>query len=127
MFTMVISDFQPKSSIVAVTSSSRSVVVKYTTFSSRTPVAANCFATSSVPAPGGPVTRSVKPRGMPLMSALSSAAMPVGTTFAMSPLDLDRLVTDEIEHVPNLVCFVLLHREDDRVGLPRSEVVHQNM
>src|SRR3990172_7575811 len=127
MFTIWRSAFHPKSSIVEVTSLSRSVVVKYTTFSSFTPADANCFATSSVPAPGGPVTRTVNPRGRPLMSALSSAAIPVDTTFAISLLDLQSLVAHEVQHVPNLLRLVLLHREDYRVRLLRSEVVHEDV
>src|SRR6266508_969894 len=129
MFTISMFGFQPKSSIVEVTSSSRSVVVKYTTFSSFTPAPANCFANSSVPAPGGPVTRTVNPFGSPFMRALSRAAIPVDTTFGTSPLpfDLERLVAHEVEHVPDLLRLVLLHGEDDRVRLLRPEVVHEDV
>src|SRR5213592_1619991 len=103
MFTISRSAFQPKSSIVEVTSSSRSVVVKYATFSSRTPAPANCFARSSVPDPGGPVTSTVDPFGTPFIRALSRAAIPVDTTFATSPLPLnleglvDREAVDGVE------------------------------
>src|SRR5688572_7545351 len=126
MFTISMSVVQPKSSIVAVTSSSRSVVVKYTTFSSLTPAPANCFARSSVPDPGGPVTRTVKPFGRPFIRALSRAVIPVETTFGTSPLplDLEGLVAHEVQHVPDVLRLVLLHGEDDRVRLLRPEVVH---
>src|SRR2546422_2094307 len=129
MFTISMSDFHPKSSIVAVTSSLRSVVVKYTTFSSRTPAPANCFAASSVPEPGGPVIRTVYPLGSPFIRALSSAAIPVEATFGTSALrlDLQGLVAHEVQHVADLVGFVLLHGEDDRVRLLRAEVVHKDV
>src|SRR5437867_1320911 len=129
MFTISMSGFQPKSSIVDVTSSSRSVVVKYTTFSSLTPAPANCFASSSVPAPGGPQTRSVKPFGSPFIRALSRAAIPVDTTFGTSPLplDLEGLVAHEVQHVPDLLRLVLLHREDEGVRLLRPQVVHEDV
>src|SRR3990170_2282314 len=130
MFTILMSPLQPKSFIVEVPSSSRSVVVKYTTFSSLTPAPANCFATSSVPDPGGPVTSIVKPFGSPFIRALSRAVIPVETTFTMAsrlPLDLENLVAHEVEHVPDLLRLVLHHGEDDRVRLLRPQVVHQDV
>src|SRR5437667_12581126 len=44
-----------------------------------------------------------------------------------SSAELDRLVGDEDEHVPDLLRLVLLHREDDRIGPPRAKVFHQDM
>src|SRR2546428_9137897 len=129
MFTISMSDFHPKSSIVDVTSSSRSIVVKYTTFSSLTPAPANCFAASSVPEPGGPIMRTVNPFGRPFIKALSRAAIPVEATFATLPLrlDLQRLVAHEVQHVPDVLRLILLHGEDDCVRLLRAEVVHQDV
>src|SRR5467141_264382 len=41
--------------------------------------------------------------------------------------DIDRLVGDEDEHVPDLFGLVLPHRENDRVGASRAEVVHEDV
>src|SRR5437660_823319 len=58
------------------------------------------------------------------MISLARRAFPIRRSVGSSA-ELDRLVGDEDEHVPDLLRFVLLHREDHRVGPPRAKVVHE--
>src|SRR3990172_3738337 len=128
MLTTRMSVLNPKASIAAMSSWSRSPVVKNTTFSVSWFAPANCFAKSSRAVPGSPVTRIVKPRGTPFIMALSRAGIPVDVTFATSvPLHRDRLVAHEVHRVPHLVRLVLLHGEDERVGVLAPQAVDEDV
>src|SRR5437867_11778018 len=116
MLMIVRSAFQPKSCIVPTMSSSCSDVVKYVTFSSFAPAPANCFAKRSRPAPGTPVRRTVKPLGRPFIRVRSRAGMPVATVLATRlSLHVNRLVADEVHHVPDVLRLVLRHGVDQGV------------
>src|SRR3989442_4528107 len=41
--------------------------------------------------------------------------------------ELDRLIRHEDEHVPDLLCLVLLHGKDDRIRAPRAKVVDKDV
>src|SRR3972149_10957423 len=128
MFTIVRADLPPKSCIVVTMSSSCSDVVKNTTLSSLGPADANCFANRSPPDPGTPVARAEKPLGSPPMRAWSSAPIPVDPILATRlRLHGDRLVADEVHHVPDVLGLVLLPREDEGRRLLAPQVVDHDV
>src|SRR3990172_7604708 len=128
MFTIVRSALHPKSCIVVTMSSSCSEVVKKTTLSSFVAAAANCFANRSTPDPGTPVARTEKPLGRPPMRAWSSAEIPVDPILATRlHLHGDRLIADEVHHVPDVLVLVLLHGEDQGGRFLGPQVVHHDV